>query len=67
MKESILRIAEKYSFESIVNQINDIEQITNIEIGFLGEFNSGKSTLINAMIGEQVLPAMECHLRVNYL
>ncbi len=58
MKKELLQMAEKYGFENIINKINSIEENQTIFIGFLGEFSSGKSTLINALLGEKILPSM---------
>ena len=60
MKEKLLEIANKYDLEEIREKLDSLspEKLT-LSIGFLGEFSSGKSTLINALIGKKVLPAME--------
>ncbi len=56
----IQTIAQKHGLEKFITKSQDImNDIPLIQIGFLGEFSSGKSTLINAMIGEKILPAME--------
>ena len=59
--ETILeKIIEKHSFENLKEDLATIrEKNYDIYIGFLGEFSSGKSSLINAIIDKKVLPAME--------
>ena len=57
MKNKILMLVKKYELEEIQDRIEALES-TKIKIGFLGEFSSGKSSLINALLGEKVLPAM---------
>lgn len=52
-------MAEKYHLEEIAKELESINKPLPVSIGFLGEFNSGKSTLINALLGERLLPAME--------
>ncbi len=56
----IQTIAQKHDLEKFITEAHDImNDIPPIQIGFLGEFSSGKSTLINAILGEKILPAME--------
>ncbi len=59
MKNLIQEVAKKYSLKSVEEQIDKLSNNLTLSIGFLGEFSSGKSTLINALIGKKVLPAME--------
>ena len=52
-------ICERYSFSSLSEKVDTIENESFVaKIGFLGEFSSGKSTLINALLGRKLLPAM---------
>lgn len=52
-------VCRKYSFSSLSEKVDFIENEQFVaKIGFLGEFSSGKSTLINALIGRKLLPAM---------
>ena len=52
--------AQKYELKNIYNQIETVKKKDdfNVSVAFLGEFSSGKSTLINALIGKKLLPAM---------
>ena len=60
MKKTVKTIVEKYNLTEKRNEINKLENETvPLHIGFLGEFSSGKSTLINALIGKKILPAMD--------
>ena len=51
-------ISSKYNLSKIKEAIYKTQK-TKVKIGFLGEFNAGKSSLINAILGLQILPAME--------
>jgi len=51
-------IASKYNLSTIKEKIIEAQE-RKIKIGFLGEFNSGKSSLVNALLGKEILPAME--------
>lgn len=57
MKNKILELAKKYNLKEIQDRVEALES-TKVKIGFLGEFSSGKSSLINALLGKKVLPAM---------
>ena len=59
MKEKLLEIAKKYSIKNLEEQVGSLNYNLTLTIGFLGEFSSGKSTLINSLLGKKVLPAME--------
>lgn len=53
----ISSIASEYSFESISGQASASANDMHLRIGFVGEFSSGKSTLLNAMLGDELLPS----------
>lgn len=60
MKNELIEIANKYTLESIVTKLTTLEKHhIDLKIGFLGEFSSGKSTLINALLDQKVLPSMD--------
>ena len=49
--EQLKRIAEKFGFDDIVEQCNDIFTQEKINVCFLGQFSTGKTSLINALLG----------------
>ena len=53
----IPEILAKYDFPAIGEQFKPTPDTLKARVGFVGEFGSGKSTLINAMVGKKVLPA----------
>jgi len=53
----IPRVLARYSFPSISEQFCQNAEKLKTRIGFVGEFSSGKSTLINAMLGKKLLPS----------
>lgn len=58
--EKLLDLSEQVSLSNNAASIRDtIDKIANehFEVAIVGEFKRGKSTLINAMLGEEVLPA----------
>lgn len=58
--EKLLVLSEKVSLSNNAESIRDtIDKVANehFEVAIVGEFKRGKSTLINAMLGEEVLPA----------
>lgn len=59
MIDLLNEIAKKYQLQDLEGELSDLNKPIPISIGFLGEFNSGKSTLINALIGSRLMPAME--------
>ena len=59
MEKKIIEISKKYNLTTNTEKIEAIEENLDLKIGVLGEFSSGKSTLINALINQKVLPAMD--------
>lgn len=58
--EIISEILSRNQFDELSIRLAGLEaDQQSLIIGVLGEFSTGKSTLINAMLGKSVLPAME--------
>ena len=58
--EDIRNIAHKIKMANAVNQVNDIIRRIDIEtfnLVVVGEFSSGKSTFVNALLGRKILPS----------
>ncbi|EDP73730.1 dynamin family protein, partial [Hydrogenivirga sp. 128-5-R1-1] len=56
---SIVEVSHKYGLDDFYNQVKNLKKDLSISIAFLGEFSSGKSSLINALLGKKILPAMD--------
>ena len=58
--EKIKSFSGKYEINQISEELNKLanSKDINVSVAFLGEFSSGKSTLINALLGRKLLPAM---------
>jgi len=52
-------LAETYHADDITVEIKRLESDPLVTVGFLGEFSAGKSTLINSLLGQKILPAMQ--------
>lgn len=60
MKEQLLSIAEANNATSIIEQIRDLnKEQYKTSVAFLGEFSSGKTTLVNALLRKQFLPSFD--------
>ena len=60
LKNNILDLTKKYELRNLEERILSIkEENTEINVAFLGEFSSGKTTLINALLGTEFLPMFE--------
>jgi|GEM_PF-3445493 len=56
---SIASILERHNFTDLLARLTTLDDNQRqLMIGVLGEFSSGKSTLINAMLGKKLLPAL---------
>jgi len=58
--EKVKSFSEKYEINQISEELSKLanSKDINVSVAFLGEFSSGKSTLINALLGRKILPAM---------
>jgi GTPase SAR1 family protein len=66
MRNTLQQVCKKYELTSILERIPEKSDEIIVKVGFLGEFNSGKSTLINGLIGEKILPALDIPTTKNY-
>jgi len=57
-KNEFREILNRYQFDNLIEELDDIEKDLTLKVGFLGEFSSGKSSLINNLIGQKILPVM---------
>lgn len=58
MKEQLLFIAEANNSTAITEKIKDLnKEKYKTSVAFLGEFSSGKTTLVNALLRKQFLPS----------
>lgn len=58
--EPLLNLAKSYESKWVENKISQLQSRLNkeaFEIMVIGEFSNGKSTLINALLGDEILPA----------
>jgi GTPase SAR1 family protein len=51
--------AQKYELGEIAARLLALESTIRPTIGFVGEFSAGKSMLINTLLGQKLLPAMD--------
>ena len=55
--ETLSDVAKRWSLESLQEDVDRLRSEQTVHIGFLGEFSSGKSTLINELTGvDDLLP-----------
>jgi len=59
MNKELQRIINLYEINELKNDLQSAEIVENIFIGVLGEFSSGKSSLLNSILGKKLLPAMD--------
>lgn len=51
MINEIRTIASRWGIESVLHGLEEVNQSTQITVGLLGDFSSGKTTLINELVG----------------
>ncbi|NRT10872.1 dynamin family protein [Flavobacterium sp. 14A] len=59
MNLELKRIIDTYEFDALASELESTQNVENIYIGVLGEFSSGKSSLLNSILGKKILPAMD--------
>lgn len=59
LSNELRNILERYKFNNFIEDMGSLEEKITLKIGFIGEFSSGKSTLINKLIGQKILPTMD--------
>ena len=56
--ETLREVASRWDLDILADDIQRLTSGDAVQIGFLGDFNSGKSTLINELVGvEDLMPA----------
>lgn len=56
-KEQLLSISERHELLDVKKRISDIKsEDIQVNVAFLGEFKSGKTTIVNALLGKKILP-----------
>lgn len=59
MNKELERIINTYEINELKNDLQSAQTVDNIFIGVLGEFSSGKSSMLNSILGKKILPAMD--------
>ena len=59
MQKTLTKLSINYGLNSITDKLLKLNSPLGLKIGFLGEFSSGKSTLINALLNQKILPSMD--------
>lgn len=60
-KEQLLSISERHELLDVKKRISDIKsEDIQVNVAFLGEFKSGKTTIVNALLGKKIF-ADVCH------
>lgn len=56
-QQAVVRSLNMTGWEDILNRLRDRVKEDNFKVLVLGEFKRGKSTFINALLGDEILPA----------
>ena len=56
IREEVLSMAKHYEAQNLVQKLVNLEDELEISVVLLGEFSSGKTTLANVMLGQELLP-----------
>lgn len=60
LKEKLIGLAGEHGLTTIVNKIKDYKKANyETKVAFLGEFSSGKTTLVNSLIKKRFLPMFD--------
>lgn len=60
LKEKLITLASEHGLTTIVNKLKDYKKADyEIKVAFLGEFSSGKTTLVNSLIKKRFLPMFD--------
>ena len=60
MKNQLKEFAAKYNSKTILTELETIKKESyKTKVAFLGEFSSGKTTLVNALLRKQFLPSFD--------
>lgn len=59
LHEQIVNLATKYQVQSILDRVESIATNPSAKIGLIGPFSSGKTSLLNAMIGSKLPVALD--------
>lgn len=65
--QRLAAVVERYNLTSFSEQLQGKSASIQARIGFVGEFSSGKSTLINAVLGEALLPSRSAPTTANVI
>jgi len=56
---TLLSVSQRNGFNHFEKRIQEVPQDVTVNIAFLGEVKAGKTTLVNALIGQPLLPVMD--------
>lgn len=59
MNLELKTIIDTYEFDALKSEFETAQTVENVYIGVLGEFSSGKSSLLNSILHKKILPAMD--------